>query len=238
MSTMPETAGGAGAPPRAAAGARRQPADRPDLRLRRAVRGHGHRQPGAGRRAVPHGAERLDDVPLRVPAGDDRGGADAGHADRRRRPLGRDDGDGRRVRGRLAGPERRVRRDRLRAWPSGSASGSSTAIGIGIFRVNPLVMTLGVSGVSLGMLTIIQRPGLRPGGAGRRENARLGAVLHLRAVERPGLGAGGGADHPRPALFRLRANAVRRRRQPARLPAGGRSRLAGARRRVRALAGC
>jgi ribose transport system permease protein len=39
------------------------------------------------------------------------------------------------------------------AW-QGANIGLVNGIGVGIFRVNPLVMTLGVSGVSLGMLTI------------------------------------------------------------------------------------
>ena len=47
--------------------------------------------------------------------------------------------------------------DRGRARRRARRSASSTAIGVAIFRVNPLIMTLGVSTVTLGALTIYAR---------------------------------------------------------------------------------
>ena len=106
--------------PNVGAAAPRQPGDRADVRVHRAVRDHGHRQPRAERARVPDAEAVLDDVPLRGRARADRRRADARDADRRRRPLGGDDRDG----GRLHGLARSASTAPRRRSRSRSSSGS------------------------------------------------------------------------------------------------------------------
>ena len=87
----------------------------------------------------------------------------------------------------------------------GLGIGIVNGIGVAIFRVNPLIMTLGVSTVTLGALTIYSQTAVPRAGARPRQEARLGAVPHLHPVRPARLGADLGADHPRPPLQRLRA---------------------------------
>ena len=90
----------------------------------------GHRQPGAERARLPHAERAVDDFLYRGDPRAVRRGADARHADRRRRPLGGDDGHGRRVHGLALRRARRARpRSRSRsssAWSSGSSTGSAS----------------------------------------------------------------------------------------------------------------
>ena len=116
---------------RAAASARGQPGDRAHVRLPRALHRDGHRQPRAVGRAVPDRPAGLDHVPLRGDPRPDGRRADARDADRRSRPLGRDDGDG----GRVHDLELRARRnrdrdpDRARGRRSRSAASTASALG-------------------------------------------------------------------------------------------------------------
>ncbi len=116
----------------------------------------------------------LDDVPLRGGARADRRRADARDADRRRRPLGRDDGDGGRVRGlALRDARRRRRRSRSRSL-IGLGIGLVNGIGVAIFRVNALIMTLGISTITLGLLTVQAQKQFTVARAELRRHARVG----------------------------------------------------------------
>ena len=175
-----------------------------------------------------------DDHPGRRPARDPRRLPDADDADRRHRPVGRrrglDGGVPRRDARRRPGP---VGRDRSSRSSPRRSPGSSTAIGVGVFRVHPLIMTLGMSLVVLGLanvwqlLTVQTGAGVPPRSAGSAPDARSGSCPNSLARVRPARGA-----HPaRPAADRLRSAAVRGRRQPDRGPPVRRPVVAGARRR-------
>ena len=108
------------------------------------------------------------DDPRGDPAGDPRRLPDAGDADRRHRPVGRD--------GRLDGgvhhghPDRRPgtgRRHRPRPCSPPLIAGLVNGIGIGIFKVHPLIMTLGIGLVILGLMNVYQLASSRPGPTSR-----------------------------------------------------------------------
>ena len=118
-------------------------------------------------------------------------------------------------------------------WPSSRrpSPGSINGIGVGVFRVHPLIMTLGLSLVDArAAMTVYQLAVVQSGTAwcptssqwlglrDRRSRALPNSLLRLRAAR--------GADHGRPALQRLRPAALRRRRQPGGRATVRRSRLA------------
>ena len=97
------------------------------------------------------------DDPGRDPARDPRRLPDAGDADRRHRPVRRH--------GRLDGrvhhgdPDGRPGTgDRDRSWPLLAAiiAGIVNGIGVGVFKVHPLIMTLGIALVILGLMNVYQ----------------------------------------------------------------------------------
>ena len=103
-------------------------------------------------------------------------------ADRRHRPVGRrgrvDDRVRRRDAGRRPGARRRPSRSRS---SSRRSAGLVTGVGVGVFRVHPLIMTLGMSLVVLGLANVWQlvdgpdrrrraAPSLRTLGSGRRSS--------------------------------------------------------------------
>ena len=119
----------------------------------------------------------------------------------------------------------------------GLAVGFVNGIAIGAMKVNPLIMTLGMASVLLGVVTvgirgwlsgstnvlsIVREVGSQPLTDFLPKNIIVWAVVVGRA-------------DPRPALGRPRTGDLRRGRQPDRLPPGRRAHLAGAPRRVRAL---
>ena len=116
--------------------------------------------------------------------------------------------------------------------------GLVNGIGIAIFRVNPLIMTLGISMITLGLLTVEAQKQFTALVPGLRRDARLRALPDLHPVRPARLGADLGADHPRPALQRHRPDDLRDRRQPRRLAARRRARLAGAARSSTPRAAC
>ena len=116
-------------------------------------------------------------LPRRRAAGHPRRLPDAGDADRRDRPVGR--------RGRLDGGVRRRHAGR-RAWACRSAiahraraaallAGLVNGIGVGVFRVHPLIMTLGMSLVVLGLANVWQVQTVQTGAgvAARAPHARV-----------------------------------------------------------------
>ena len=125
--------------------------------------------------------------------------------------------------GRVHDLELRHRRDRgrslLAALAVGLGIGLVNGIGVAIFRVNPLIMTLGVSTVTIGALTIYSQTRFLSPSARPRHEARLGPLPHLRPVRPARLGADRGPDHPRAPLQRLRPDDLRRRRQRHGVPA-------------------
>ena len=111
-------------------------------------------------------------------------------------------------------------------------AGLLTGIGVGVFRVHPLIMTLGMGLVVLGLR---QRRGSsswsRPAAACRPSSAGLGSRRRCSGIV-PGEPARVRAArrvHPvRPPAHGLRPPAVRHRRQPDRGPPLGRAVVAGA----------
>ena len=119
----------------------------------------------------------------------------------------------------------------------GIAVGFVNGLAIGVFRVNPLIMTLGMASILLGIVTV----GLRGFLAGSTNVLDARARGRLRDADRPAaeephrVGGRRRRARARPALVGARADDLRRRRQPDRLPPGRRARVAGAARRVRAV---
>ena len=114
------------------------------------------------------------------------------------------------------------------ALVAAAIAGLVNGIGIGVFRVHPLIMTLGMSLVVLGLMTVYQLAMVQSGVADPRRRSSGSApgttlgflpnsLVRVRARSRSLI-------MRRPALQRLRAAAVRRRRQPDRGPPVGRPR--------------
>ena len=74
------------------------------------------------------------------------------------------------------GEPRRRDRDRARARASASSSALVNGIGVAIFRVNALIMTLGISMITLGLLTVLGAEAVHRARPALRRHARLGAV--------------------------------------------------------------
>ena len=116
-------------------------------------------------------------------------------------------------------------------------AGAVTGIGVGVFRVHPLIMILGMSLVVLGLANVWQimmvqtGAGVPPSCCGRSAPT----ARRARARQPHRVRAAGGAHPVRPAPDRLRPPALRDRRQPDRGAPVRRPRLAGPRRPVRHL---
>ena len=105
--------------------------------------------------------------------------------------------------------------------------GSSTGVGVGVFRVHPLIMTLGMGLVVLGLANVWQLQTVQTS-HGRAARDPLDRLADLRSASCPYsllVFVPGRGDHPaRPAADRLRPPAVRDRRQPDRRAPVGRPR--------------
>ena len=124
------------------------PTHRAVRRRHHALRRHGLE----GRQPADATGDPLD-PPAVVPAGDLRRQPDAVHADRRDRPVDRHDRQPRRLRRRDAERPRGVDRILL-AVTVGLVVGSINGLAIGVMKVNPLIMTLGMASVLLGVITV------------------------------------------------------------------------------------
>ena len=113
----------------------------------------------------------------------------------------------------------------------GLVVGLINGIGVGIFRVNPLIMTLGMASIVAGYLTVSAQSFVT-GVPLVPDFVRELAVGNLIGEAIPevaaAVGSGRGGDPARAALLGVRADAVRGRRQPARRAAGRGADLAGA----------
>ena len=156
-------------------------------------------------------------VKFAIPLAHARRLPDADHADRRHRPLGRHRRDhGRLHHGDPGACSTTPRSRSLLAFVPAVLIGLANGIGVGVFRVHPLIMTLGTSLIGTGCLQVYQRTVIATGTEVPDGLAWLGtgltwgvpnALLALRAGRR--------ADHLHPAPHRLRPPALRRRRQRA-----------------------
>ena len=109
------------------------------------------------------------------------------------------------------------------ALVAAALAGLVNGIGVGVFRVHPLIMTLGMGLVVLGLERLAARSG--PDGAGVPAALRSLGVGHARrrpAIQPAGVRPGGGSSSCRPPADRLRPDAVRDRRQPDRRAPVGR----------------
>ena len=97
------------------------------------------------------------------------------------------------------------------------SSALANGIGVGVFRVHPLIMTLGTSLIGTGCLQVYQRTVIATGTRVPDDPVLARHRPHLRGPQRAArLRAGGGAAGLHPAPHRLRAPALRGRRQRAR----------------------
>ncbi len=102
------------------------------------------------------------------------------------------------------------------ALAAAGLAGLANGIGVGIFKVHPLIMTLGISLVVLGLMNVYQLMvvRIRHEDPGRHPVARLGDQLRLPAEQPDPLHPDHGADHPRAPRERVRTAPLRGRRQP------------------------
>ena len=182
-----------------------------------------------GRRDPAHGG----------PARDPRRLSDPHDADRGHRPVGRRGRVDGRLRDGHAHPlTRAVYAEGIAvALTAAALAGLINGIGVGVFRVHPLIMTLGMSFIVLGLANVWQLQSVQTGagvpdilrtiGSGRAFDVIPNSLVVFVPVVL--------ADPPGPAPDRLWAPAVRDRRQPGRGPAVRRPVVAGPDRAVRDL---
>ena len=124
------------------------------------------------------------------------------------------------------------------ALAAAALAGLVTGIGVGVFRVHPLIMTLAMSFVVLGFANVWQLQTVQTGAGvpGRAEVDREQPPLRCHPLQPPGLRPADPVDTARPAADRVRPAVVRHRRQPRRRSPVGRPFAAGPDRPIRDLA--
>ena len=109
---------------------------------------------------------------------------------------------------------------RRSSWPSSPprSPGLVNGIGVGVFKVHPLIMTLGLGLVVLGLMNVYQLVVVRPGPTSRRSSIgsargrRFGFLPNNLLPVRPDRDP----DHRRAPLLRVRTTPLRGGRQPDR----------------------
>ena len=210
---MSEAVASAGSRPWLTVGRMARPVPRPpDHPAARPARDPGH--PARARPAGLFSADLIGTDPAgRRATGDPRRLPDADDADGRHRPVRRRRRLDVRVRRRDA-----RRRPGSRLSPScraGAAAWSAlvTGIGVGVFRVHPLIMTLGMGLVVLGLANVWQLAMVQTGAGVSPESGRSGRTASFGSCRTASsLRAAGGAHPAGPATNGIRPPALRDRR--------------------------